>query len=172
MKQIIYVLTALALLAGCGNKEQKIALDNQNFKYIVEKFADLQILRYRVNGFEELSLQQKELVYYLTEAALWGRDIFYDQNGKYNLRISRALEAIYTGYKGDRDNAEFKALEVYLKRVWFSSGIHHHYGSEKFVPEFSEDFFRKAIATVDANNLPLADGGTAVRRDLSCNLQS
>ena len=160
MKQIIYVLTALALLTGCGNKEQKIALDNQNFKYIVEKFADLQILRYRVNGFEELSLQQKELVYYLTEAALWGRDIFYDQNGKYNLRISRALEAIYTGYKGDRDNAEFKALEVYLKRVWFSSGIHHHYGSEKFVPEFSEDFFRKAIATVDANNLPLADGQT------------
>ena len=160
MKQIIYVLTALALLAGCGNKEQKIALDNQNFKYTVEKFADLQILRYRVNGFEELSLQQKELVYYLTEAALWGRDIFYDQNGKYNLRISRALEAIYTGYKGDRDNAEFKALEVYLKRVWFSSGIHHHYGSEKFVPEFSEDFFRKAIATVDANNLPLADGQT------------
>ena len=160
MKQIIYVLTALALLAGCGNKEQKIAIDNQNFKYTVEKFADLQILRYRVNGFEELSLQQKELVYYLTKAALWGRDIFYDQNGKYNLRISRALEAIYTGYKGDRDNAEFKALEVYLKRVWFSSGIHHHYGSEKFVPEFSEDFFRKAIATVDANNLPLADGQT------------
>lgn len=159
-RHIIYVLTALALLSGCSSNGQKSVPDNQNFKYTVEQFADLQILRYRVPGFEDLSLQQKELVYYLTEAALWGRDIFYDQNGKYNLTISRALEAIYTGYQGDRNSDDFKALELYLKRVWFSSGIHHHYGSEKFVPGFSEDFFRKALADIDAKNLPLADGQT------------
>ena len=159
-KLIIYVLTALVMLTGCSSNEQKTAPNNQNFKYTVEKFADLQILRYRVNGFEELSLQQKELVYYLTEAALWGRDIFYDQNGKYNLCISRAIEAVYTNYKGDRDTDEFKALELYLKRVWFSAGIHHHYGSEKFVPGFSESFFRKEIASVDAKDLPLAEGQT------------
>ena len=118
-------------------------------------------MKYRINlTFEELTLQQKELVYYLTEAALWGRDIFYDQNGKYNLTISRALEAVYTNYKGDRNSDDFKAMELYLKRVWFSSGIHHHYGSEKFVPGFSEDFFKKALLSVDADKLPLRDGQT------------
>ena len=159
-KNIFNVLIALAWLTGCSGNEQKSAPDNQNFNYTVEQFADLQILRYRVNGFEELTLQQKELVYYLTEAALWGRDIFYDQNGKYNLTISRALEAVYTNYKGDRNSDDFKAMELYLKRVWFSSGIHHHYGSEKFVPGFSEDFFKKALLSVDADKLPLRDGQT------------
>ena len=159
-KQLFYALTSLALLTGCGNQEQKTAPENQKFSYTVEKFADLQILRYKVTGFEELTLQQKELVYYLTEAALWGRDIFYDQNGKYNLTISRALEAIYTDYQGDRNSADFKAMEVYLKRVWFSAGIHHHYGSEKFMPGFSEDFFRKALSSLDATSLPLKQGQT------------
>ena len=154
-KLVLYALMSLALLTGCGNQEQKTAPENQKFNYTVEQFADLQILRYKVTGFEDLTLQQKELVYYLSEAALWGRDIFYDQNGKYNLAISRALEAIYTDYQGDRNSADFKAMELYLKRVWFSSGIHHHYGSEKFVPGFSEDFFRKALASVDAAKLPL-----------------
>lgn len=159
-KQLCYMMTALALLTGCGNQEQKKAPETQNFKYTVEQFADLQILRYRVNGFEDLSLKQKELVYYLTEAALWGRDIFYDQNGKYNLAISRALETVYTDWKGDRNSTEFKAMELYLKRVWFSSGIHHHYGSEKFVPGFSEDFLRQALLSVDAGKLPLKAGQT------------
>ena len=159
-KLVLYALMSLALLTGCGNQEQKTAPDNQKFNYTVEQFADLQILRYKVTGFEDLTLQQKELVYYLSEAALWGRDIFYDQNGKYNLAISRALEAIYTDYQGDRNSADFKAMELYLKRVWFSSGIHHHYGSEKFVPGFSEDFFRKALASVDAAKLPLKGGQT------------
>ncbi len=154
-KLVLYALMSLALLTGCGNQEQKTAPENQKFNYTVEQFADLQILRYKVTGFEDLTLQQKELVYYLSEAALWGRDIFYDQNGKYNLAISRALEAIYTDYQGDRNSADFKAMELYLKRVWFSSGIHHHYGSEKFVPGFSEDFFRKALASVDTAKLPL-----------------
>jgi hypothetical protein len=126
----------------------------------VEQFADLQILRYRVPGFENLSLQQKELVYYLTEAALQGRDILFDQNGKYNLRIRRTLEAVYTGYKGDKNTPDFKAMEVYLKRVWFSNGIHHHYGSEKFVPGFAPEFFKEAMLSVDASTLPLAEGQT------------
>ena len=127
----------------------------------MEQFADLQILRYRVPGFENLSLQQKELVYYLTEAALQGRDILFDQNGKYNLRIRRTLEAVYTGYKGDKNTPDFKAMEVYLKRVWFSNGIHHHYGSEKFVPGFAPEFFKEAVLSVDASTLPLAEGQTA-----------
>ncbi len=126
----------------------------------MEQFADLQILRYRVPGFENLSLQQKELVYYLTEAALQGRDILFDQNGKYNLRIRRTLEAVYTGYKGDKNTPDFKAMEVYLKRVWFSNGIHHHYGSEKFVPGFAPEFFKEAVLSVDASTLPLAEGQT------------
>ena len=120
----------------------------------------VQILRYRVPGFENLSLQQKELVYYLTEAALQGRDILFDQNGKYNLRIRRTLEAVYTGYKGDKNTPDFKAMEVYLKRVWFSNGIHHHYGSEKFVPGFAPEFFKEAVLSVDASTLPLAEGQT------------
>ena len=118
------------------------------------------ILRYRVPGFEDLSLKQKELVYYLTEAALQGRDILFDQNGKYNLTIRRMLEAVYTGYKGDKNTPDFKAMEVYLKRVWFSNGIHHHYGSEKFVPGFTPEFFRQAVQSVDAATLPLAEGQT------------
>ena len=125
-----------------------------------EQFADLQILRYRVPGFEDLSLKQKELVYYLTEAALQGRDILFDQNGKYNLRIRRMLEAVYAGYTGDKNTPGFKAMEVYLKRVWFSNGIHHHYGSEKFVPAFSSEFFKQALLGVDASTLPLAQGQT------------
>lgn len=130
------------------------------FDWTVEKFADLQILRYRVPGFEELSLRQKELIYYLTEAALQGRDILFDQNGKYNLTIRRMLEAVYMGYQGDRNVADFKAMEVYLKRVWFSNGIHHHYGCEKFVPGFTADFLKQALLSVDAATLPLAEGQT------------
>lgn len=125
-----------------------------------EQFADIQILRYRVPGFEELPLQQKELVYYLTQAALEGRDILFDQNGKYNLAIRRVLETIYTDYPGDRTAPDFLNLEVYLKRVWFSNGIHHHYGSGKFVPGFSPRFLREALSSVDAAKLPLAPGQT------------
>lgn len=125
-----------------------------------EQFADIQILRYRVPGFEELPLQQKELVYYLTQAALEGRDILFDQNGKYNLAIRRMLETIYTDYPGDRTAPDFVNLEVYLKRVWFSSGIHHHYGSGKFVPGFSPRFLKEALSSVDAAKLPLAPGQT------------
>ena len=149
-----------ALLSSCGGAKTTTA-EADKFDYTVEQFADLQILRYRVPGFENLSLQQKELVYYLTEAALQGRDILFDQNGKYNLRIRRTLEAVYTGYKGDKNTPDFKAMEVYLKRVWFSNGIHHHYGSEKFVPGFAPEFFKEAVLSVDTSTLPLAEGQTA-----------
>lgn len=129
-----------------------------NFNYIVEQFADLQLLRYCVAGFENLSLRQKELVYYLSQAALEGRDILFDQNGKYNLQIRKLLEVVYTTYTGDKEDAEFQGLEVYLKRVWFSSGIYHHYACDKFMPSFSPEFLRKWIEKVDVSQLPLKDG--------------
>lgn len=131
---------------------------SENFNYIVEQFADLQLLRYRVAGFENLSLRQKELIYYLSEAALEGRDILFDQNGKYNLQIRKLLEVVYVSYSGDRNNPEFQGLEVYLKRVWFSSGIYHHYACDKFVPAFSPEFLRECIEQVDVASLPLKDG--------------
>ncbi len=133
--------------------------NKEEFQYSTcERFADLQMLRYRLDGFENLSLRQKCLIYCLAKATLYGRDITFDQFGKYNLKIRKTLEAIYCNWKGDRNCADFKALEVYLKRVWFSNGIYHHYGTEKFVPEFSQDFFKDAVENVDARLLPLADG--------------
>ena len=159
MKKQLIACAAFALLTTCSGSKTTTA-EADKFDYTVEQFADLQILRYRVPGFENLSLQQKELVYYLTEAALQGRDILFDQNGKYNLRIRRTLEAVYTGYKGDKNTPDFKAMEVYLKRVWFSNGIHHHYGSEKFVPGFAPEFFKEAVLSVDTSTLPLAEGQT------------
>ena len=131
-----------------------------DFNYQDERFADLQLLRYRLNGFERLSVQQKVLVYYLSKAALFGRDITFDQFGKYNLRIRKMLEAVYVDLTIPHDTDEFKALEVYLKRVWFSSGIHHHYGCEKFVPGFSPAFLREALRLTDARRLPLREGET------------
>lgn len=151
---------AAMLFVSCGGGKKEISENGKN-EYIVEQFADLQILRYKVPGFEELALKQKELVYYLTQAALEGRDILFDQNGKYNLRIRRMLEAVYRNYEGDKTTSDFKNMEVYLKRVWFSNGIHHHYGSEKFVPDFSQEFLRKAVLDVDSKQLPLAEGQTA-----------
>lgn len=131
------------------------------FKYEDERFADIQMLRYRLDGFSELSLQQKKLIYYLSEATLWGRDITFDQFGKYNLKIRKTLESVYTYYRPSKDEQEeFDALCVYLKRVWFSSGIHHHYGCEKFEPQFSETFFAKAVNAVPQEFLPLSDGQT------------
>ena len=108
------------------------------FKYTDEQFADIQMLRYRVEGFEKLTLKEKTFIYYLQEAALQGRDILFDQNGRYNLRIRRMLEKVYTDYKGDRASADWQGFVTYLKRFWFSSGPHHHYGCEKFEPGFSE----------------------------------
>lgn len=135
-------------------------MDNGSFRHSDERFADIQLLRYRVPDFENLSLRQKQLIYFLSEAALEGRDILYDQNGKYNLRIRSMLEAVYTDYRGDREDSEFVQLVVYLKRVWFANGIHHHYAADKFIPRFSPEFFRAALKSVDRTKLPLADDQT------------
>lgn len=127
----------------------------EEFSYIVDQFADLQILRYQVPGFANLSLRQKQLLYHLSEAALMGRDILFDQNGRYNLVIRRTLEAVYLYGKVDKSSADYQAFEVYLKRVWFANGIHHHYGEDKFIPGFSEAFFDAAVRSVDTSLLPL-----------------
>ena len=157
-KQIMIGVMGTMLLAGCSSNNQEVKEDA--FDYTVEQFADLQLLRYKVHGFEELPLEQKKLVYYLSEAALQGRDILFDQNGKYNLIIRKMLETVYTDYQGDRNDANFMAMETYLKRVWFSNGIHHHYAADKFVPGFTPEFFKKALESVDAAKLPLAEGET------------
>lgn len=127
----------------------------EEFSYIVDQFADLQILRYQVPGFANLSLRQKQLLYHLSEAALMGRDILFDQNGRYNLVIRRTLEAVYLYGEVDKSSADYQAFEVYLKRVWFADGIHHHYGEDKFIPGFSEAFFDAAVRSVDTSLLPL-----------------
>ncbi|HEY6906690.1 MAG TPA: dihydrofolate reductase [Ignavibacteriaceae bacterium] len=163
IKITVFLFIAL-FMASCGQKE-----DNQNsmdlnkeqaFKYQTEQFADLAILRYRVPGFEELTLKQKELLYYLSQAALSGRDIFYDQNYKYNLEIRRTLEAVVNSYNGSKEDSEWKDFMIYTKRVWFSNGIHHHYSNKKFDPGFSKEYFVQLIKNSDKSLLPLKEGET------------
>lgn len=132
--------------------------NDKGFDYVVDRFADLEILRYQVPGFESLTLKQKQLLYHLSEAALMGRDILFDQNCRYNLPIRRTLEAIYTSYEGDRQTPDFLALETYLKRVWFANGIHHHYAEDKFQPDFSAEFLKKAISLLDPALVPVRPG--------------
>lgn len=125
------------------------------FQYAGERFADIQMLRYQVPGFDELTLRQKTLIYYLSQASLLGRDILWDQNGRFNLRLRRILEAVYTHFSGDRSSADFAAFAVYMKRVWFSNGIHHHYGCEKFQPGFTQEFLRQALEQLQAGHIAL-----------------
>ena len=132
----------------------------QAFHYSDERFADVQMLRYRLNGFEHLTLRQKQFVYYLSQATLFGRDITFDQFGRYNLKIRKVLETIYTDMRIDHSSREFSALAVYLKRVWFSNGIYHHYGCDKFVPDFTSEYLCECMLTVDSWRLPLAEGQT------------
>ena len=131
-----------------------------DFSYQSERFADLQLLRYRLTGFDRLSVRQKQLVYYLSKATLYGRDITFDQFGKYNLRIRKVLEVVYCDRTIPHHTSDFKAMEVYLKRVWFSNGIYHHYGCEKFKPGFSQEWLREQLQKVDARQLPLREGET------------
>ena len=132
-----------------------LTIMTEQFIYQTEQFADIKILRYQVPGFENLSLEQKELIYYLSEAAHCGRDILFDQNNKYNLTIRRTLEAILLSYDGDRDSEDFKNFEIYTKRIWFSNGIHHHYSMDKIMPEFSEEYFGELIANSNYELMPL-----------------
>lgn len=131
-----------------------MATDKTDFNYVVDRFADIEVLRYRVPGFEELPLQQKKLIYYLTEAALHGRDILWDQNNKYNLELRSLLENIYKNYSGDKNDTQFKAFEKYLKQVEFGNGIHHHYSMDKFTPGFSQDFFTAQVAALPTAQKP------------------
>lgn len=144
---------------GCNETKDRVK-EAEIFNYTVDQFADLQLLRYKVHGFEELTLKQKELIYYLSQAALEGRDILFDQNGKYNLIIRKLLETVYTYYQGDRTDMNFVNMETYLKRLWFSNGIHHHYAADKFVPGFTPEFFRAALDSMELSKLPLAEGET------------
>ncbi|AMC10813.1 dihydrofolate reductase [Lutibacter profundi] len=144
IKYFLVVILMTSLLFSCSNnsKEDKNNKEVQTpFNYEVEQFADVKILRYQIPGFNELSLKQKELVYYLSQAGMVGRDIMYDQNYRHNLKIRRALEHIYTNYKGDKTTDDWKNFETYLKRIWFSNGIHHHYSNDKFKPAFSQEYF-------------------------------
>ena len=143
---------ATILMTSCGNNENAV---QDEFDYHVDRFADIEVLRYKVPDFESLTIKQKKLIYYLSEAAIEGRDILYDQNNKYNLTIRKTLEAIFLNYAGDRQNDEFAALETYLKRVWFSNGIHHHYATDKFVPGFSKPYFEMVVRSLPEKMLPL-----------------
>ena len=157
-KLFIASVAALSIVASSCSSDK--STENTEFNYKVDRFADIEVLRYKVPGFEELSLNDKQLVYYLTEAALYGRDILTDQNGKYNLAIRTTLEEIYKNYKGDKENADYKGFETYLKQVWFANGIHHHYSTDKFTPKFSQDFFKAEVKKLSAEVLPLAEGQT------------
>lgn len=149
------MLASLSLMACAPGANQK---ENAEFDYTVERFADLEVLRYQVKGFDELSLDQKKLIYYLQESALYGRDILFDQNSKWSLPIRYTLEAIYTGYQGDKTTADWAAFETYIKQIWFANGLHHHYSSDKIIPAFSQEFFAEAVKAVDVAKLPLRDG--------------
>lgn len=151
MKTVSKTIMGIAITAITANAMQ--AKDN-DFDYLVDRFADIQVLRYKVPGFEKLSLDQKRLIYYLTEAAIAGRDILWDQNGKYNLQLRNLLEDIYTSYKGNRNSSDFLAFEKYLKQVWFGNGIHHHYSMDKFTPEFTREFFDSLLAKLPASKVP------------------
>ena len=154
MKKVFFAaLTALISTTGA-------MAQNKTFNYNVDRFADIEVLRYQVPGFDELSLNQKKMVYYLTEAALQGRDILTDQNGKYNLQIRQLVEAVYTNFKGDRSSADFQGLELYLKQIWFGNGIHHHYSQDKFVPQFTQAFFDAQVKALPKDKLPLCKGQT------------
>ena len=168
MKKVIFMLSTFLLLAACTNskKADSNGTTSQDdidatFEYTVDKFADVEILRYQVPGFNDLSLKQKELIYYLSEAALEGRDILYDQHNKYNLTIRRTLEGIYENYFGDKNTEDFKKFETYLKQVWMASGIHHHYSEDKMLPEFSKEYFAQLVKSVDPARLPVKDGASS-----------
>lgn len=158
----IYLLFGLiaVFMIGCQQPAETEAETADDFQWQVDQFADLRILRYQVPGFDELSSRQKELIYYLSEAALWGRDIVTDQNYKHNLTIRKTLDAIVEGFQGDRTTPEWKDFMVYTKRVWFSNGIHHHYSTDKFLPEFSRDYFESLVKNSEGVTFPVEDSQT------------
>jgi dipeptidyl-peptidase-3 len=162
LKLLLLSATCIIIASGCSENKNKEAdktkvaeVDTMPFEVDAERFGDLQVLRYQVKGFDELSLQQKQLAYYLYEAAMCGRDIIYDQKYKYNLTIRKTIDAIYSSYTGDKTSEDWKKFEVYAKRIWFSNGIHHHYSNMKMMPDFTREYFFNLLKYTDANLLPL-----------------
>lgn len=151
---ITKIMASSALALAISANAMASTKQENTFNYVVERFADIEVLRYKVPGFEELSLNQKKLVYYLSQAAIYGRDILWSQNNRYNLELRQLLEAIYTSYEGSREDVQFKAFEVYLKQVWFGNGIHHHYSMDKFTPTFDRSFIEAQIKTLPAEKIP------------------
>ena len=175
MNNLLKALSFSLLFASCTSSDNELAGVKSNvkkdtvkaeepiqekFEYVADKFADLRVLRYEVKDFDKLPLQTKTLLYYLHEAALCGRDIIYDQNYKYNLTIRRTIEAIFRFYKNEKQSEEYDKFVVYAKRFWFSNGMHHHYSSDKFIPECSKEYFAELIGMVDEKALPLMPGQT------------
>ena len=159
MKKLTLFVIMASIMASVATPSS--ASKRNKFQWQIDSFDDIKVLRYQVHGFEELPLQQKELIYYLNQAALWGRDIMFDQNFKYNLAIRRTLEAVYTTYQGDKNCEEWKSFEKYLKKVWFANGIHHHYGNDKFAPEFSQEYFvNELVAKSNAELFPVEAFGS------------
>ncbi|OJV80520.1 MAG: dihydrofolate reductase [Bacteroidia bacterium 44-10] len=168
MRKVLLMSTSLFLLAACNNGNQSDkqtpaddGIDYSTFEYKVDRFADIEILRYPVPGFNSLSLQQKELVYYLSQAALEGRDILWDQHNRYNLTIRRVCEGVYENYMGDKSSDNWKHFETYLKRIWMANGIHHHYSEDKILPEFPQEYFVSIVKGVDPGRMPFRDGMAA-----------
>src|SRR3972149_277182 len=166
IKFLTFIIMA-ALFPSCqnkeGNKEEGTLKDSivavpDTMKYQTDQFADVRVLRYKIPGFEQLTPKQKELLYYLYEAALAGKDIIWDQNFKYNLTVRKTMESIVSSYKGDKNSEDWKKFMVYAKRVWFSNGIHHHYSSIKFTPDCSKEYFADLIKNSDASALPINQG--------------
>ena len=157
MKKFFMYIGTAGLLFACSPKEQK-ENSSDNFKYLVDEFADLKVMRYQIPEWDSLTLQQKEYIYCLGEAAKYGRDILWDQHFKHNLTIRKTIESILTTYSGDKSAADYENFVVYAKRAFFSNGIHHHYAEDKFFPEFSEDYFATLVKNSDASQLPLKEG--------------
>lgn len=154
---LIFTLMITLFITGCNQKPEQ---QETNFKYQIDRFEDIQILRYQIPDFETLDVRQKTLLYYLSEAAKCGRDITFDQNFKYNLFIKRILDAVVVSYTGDKATEEFEKFMIYTKKVWFASGIHHHYSTDKFLPEFSQEFFKSLVLNSDVTKLPLKENET------------
>ena len=156
-------MSVVALSTTLSNAQNS----SKDMNYHVDRFADIEVLRYDVPGFNALTLNQKILLYYLSQAASYGRDILFDQHGKYNLILRQTLERIYTNYNGDKSDPQYKAFETYLKQVWFANGVHHHYSMDKFQPQFSKDFFETQLKALPKDKQTLFDGTTIViRRDI------
>jgi dipeptidyl-peptidase-3 len=157
LKPVIILIMAIAFLNSCRNSKQTETeqAPKDDFKYFVEQFDDIRVLKYKLPDFDKLTLQQKEYIYYLGQAALAGRDIIWDQNFKYNLLVRKTVESIIRNYQGDKENQDYKSFIKYAKKIFFANGIHHHYSSDKFIPEYPKEYFAELVKSTPSDSLPL-----------------